>query len=128
MASITHPLRILVIDDDDALRSVLRQLLEMEGYSVALACHGNEGLGLASERPFDLVITDLLMPVKEGIETIREISRRWPRTKIIAMSGGGVGQGGVYLDLAMKLGAGRMLAKPFDFPELLNTVKELTAI
>jgi DNA-binding response OmpR family regulator len=124
MAENSPPLRILLIEDDDALCSVLRQLLEIKGFAVSVARHGEEGLKLAATCPFDLVINDLLMPVKEGIGTIREIRHRWPVTKIIAMSGGGIGQKGVYLDLAVKLGAGRMLAKPFDFQGLINVVDE----
>jgi len=83
--------RILVIDDESQLRAMLKKFLEMEGYEVITASNGKEGLHLFSEDPADLVITDLIMPDKEGIETIKELKASNPKTKVIAMSGGGKG-------------------------------------
>ena len=80
---------ILIIDDDDQIRRVLRKTLERDGYDVADAPNGKEGIRLYRENPADLVITDIIMPEKEGIETIRELRRDFPEVKIIAISGGG---------------------------------------
>src|SRR5262249_15356741 len=77
---------ILVIDDEEPVRTVLRQMLEKEGYNVEEAADGAVGLSLLQDHPIDLIITDLFMPEKEGIETMREVRRSFPQVKIIAMS------------------------------------------
>jgi len=116
---------ILIIDDDDQIRRVLRKTLERDGYKVADAPNGKEGIRLYRENPADLVITDIIMPEKEGIETIIELKRDFPEVKIIAMSGGGhIGPEG-YLQDAKMLGAQRTLTKPIERNELLKTVMEL---
>ncbi len=116
---------ILVIDDNKELRTLLAKALGAAGYTVATAEDGHQGLiKFAALRP-DLVLTDLCMPVKEGIEVITEVRRTHPQTKIIAMSSGGEGGHTVYLKLAQKLGAARQLEKPFSVQELLTTVQEL---
>lgn len=117
--------RILLIDDDEAIRMVLRTSLEVMGHQVEVAGNGREGLEKALAEMFDLVITDLIMPEKEGIETIQELHRRQPALKIIAMSGGGRGNAADYLPLAGLLGATRTMAKPFSHEELARTVKEV---
>jgi len=81
--------RILLIDDDAPVRRTLRKMLERQGYEVEEAPDGKAGLTLYQENPADLIITDLIMPEMEGIETIMELRRRFPDVKIIAMSGGG---------------------------------------
>lgn len=117
--------RILLIDDDEAVRLVLRTSLELMGHEVEVAGNGREGLGKALAEKFDLVITDLIMPEKEGIETIQELRRRRPALKIIAMSGGGRGNAADYLPLAGLLGASRTLAKPFSHEDLARAVQEV---
>ena len=79
---------ILIIDDDVHIRTILRKTLQSEGYQVVEASNGNEGVRLYREKPVELIITDLIMPEKEGIETIMELGRDFPDVKIIAMSGG----------------------------------------
>ena len=116
---------ILLIDDDAMLREMFKQGLEKYGHRVFLAADGDAGLAAQKSTVFDLVITDLIMPGKEGIETIMELRRRSPRLKIIAMSGGGQGTARNYLELAGKLGANRTLTKPFAFPELSATIAEV---
>jgi DNA-binding response OmpR family regulator len=116
---------ILVIDDDDQIRDMLREMLERAGYEVVLAADGDEGLRLFRERRADLVITDVVMPNKEGIEMIMELRVEFPKVKIIAISGGGRLGPETYLDLAEGFGAMRVFSKPFRLNELLAAVREL---
>ncbi len=116
---------ILVVDDDNQIRRMLRRILEKEGYEVVEAIDGDEAMRIYQERPVDLVITDLIMPKKEGIETIIELRRIFPEVKIIAISGGGRVGPAIYLTMAEKLGASRIFTKPFEKDELLAAVKEL---
>lgn len=118
--------RILIMDDDDQFREMLKMMLETEGYNdIEDAESGYVGMKLIRKSPFDLVITDIVMPDKEGIETIMEIKKYFPAIKIIAISGGGkIGPDG-YLMLAGQLGADKTLAKPFMQSELIRAVREL---
>jgi CheY-like chemotaxis protein len=110
--------RILLVEDDERVRLVLKDVLESEGYEIQEASNGKEGLqSLASSQP-DLILTDLVMPDTEGIEMIIKIRKSDPNVKIVAMSGDED-----YLDLAKKLGADRTLTKPFSNPVLLAAVK-----
>ena len=117
--------RILVIDDEDQVRKVIRHMLERAGYATIEAKDGEIGLRLHRKQPADLIITDIFMPEKEGLETIREILRDFPDAKIIAISGGGLTGALSYLNLAKSFGALRTLAKPFNRRELLTVVREL---
>ncbi len=117
--------RILIIDDEVQIRKMLRQLFEREGYEVFDASDGNEGLKLYRKNPADIVITDLVMPEKEGIETIKELYQEFPDVKIIAISGGGRIVPEHYLEIAKKFGAVRTFSKPFESKDLLMAVKEL---
>ncbi len=117
--------RILVIDDEDQMRGMLRQALERAGYEVEEARDGREGLWRYQASPPALVITDILMPEKEGLEIIRDLRRDNPEVKIIAISGGGRTGNLNFLEIAAKLGAQRTLQKPFGLRELLQTVQEL---
>ncbi len=117
--------RILVIDDDMQMREMLRQVLERAGYEVEDAADGKIGLHIQRQEPVDLVITDLIMPEKEGIETIRELRRDFPQLKIVAISGGGRISANGYLNVAKTIGADRTFSKPFELKELIGTVKEL---
>ena len=116
---------ILIIDDDVLICQLLRRILEQQGHRVTDAQDGRKGLNALQADPADLVITDLIMPGMEGIETIMEFKRRYPGTKIIAMSGGGVGKGTDYLSMAGKFGALRTIAKPFTIAELAAIVAEV---
>jgi CheY-like chemotaxis protein len=118
--------RILVIDDDLQFRQMLKQALEREGYEVVDAPDGREGIKLYRQAPTDLVITDILMPEKEGVETVIELKRDFPDVKIIAMSGGGRGMDAQdYFSLVKRLGAAQTFAKPFDHKKLFGTIQEL---
>ena len=118
--------RILIIEDDDQLRAMVRTMLEAAGYNdIEEAANGNIGIKLFRKRPFDLVLTDIVMPDKEGIETIMEIKKDFPAIKIIAMSGGGKIGADSYLVMAGHLGADKTMAKPFLQAEIINAVREL---
>ncbi|MCL2458511.1 MAG: response regulator [Desulfobulbus sp.] len=118
-------MRILVIDDDEQMRTLLRQVMEWAGYEVIEAGNGREGIQKYRKQPADLVITDLIMPEKEGLETINLLKKEYPDLKIIAISGGGRIGPEAYLPAAKGLGADRVFSKPFDVRELAETVKEL---
>ena len=100
--------RILIIDDDTRILDTYCSMLEHGGYEVVVATNGNEGIRTFKEELPDLVITDIFMPEKEGLETIRELKQDFPDVKIIAISGGGVGRNAApehYLKLAKRFGA-----------------------
>ena len=117
--------KILVIDDDDTVRLSLRLALEDADHQVEEAGDGLEGLNRFQANPADLVITDIFMPEKEGLETIDEIKRLSPATKIIAISGGGRMDPQDYLETARQLGADQALFKPFDIAQLVAVVADL---
>lgn len=116
---------ILLIDDNLKIREVLRQILERAGYEVMEATDGREGLSLYRKRQPDLVITDIVMPRKDGLETITDLRIEFPGSKIIAISGGGRLEPKPYLELAKGFGANRLLTKPFGHEEFLKTVQDL---
>lgn len=116
---------ILVVDDDQQVLEVLREMLRLEGHEVDLAENGLEALTALKHRRFDLVITDLIMPEKEGLETIADIRRDFGDVPIIAISGGGRGGPMNYLETARYIGANRTLNKPFARRELVEMVTDL---
>lgn len=116
---------ILIIDDDNQFRTMLRKMVERNGYEVVEASDGKEGIKLYRKNPTDLIITDLIMPDKDGIETIQELRKDFPDVKIIAISGGGRLGPHDYLHLAKMLGAQRTLTKPIELDELLKAIEEL---
>ncbi len=117
--------RILVIDDDAAVRRIIGRILERADHAVEFAANGAEGLQKFRTRRPDLVITDLYMPEKEGIETIQELRAEWPDLRILAVSGGLYGDiAGPLIDAEL-LGASATLAKPFTPDELQAAVARL---
>lgn len=117
--------RILIIDDDQHILLMLKKMLEKAGYEVDLASHGVDGLELFQKIQADLVITDIIMPEKEGLETIREMKRMRSDLKIIAMSGGGKISAENYLETAKIFGASLVLEKPFSQKTMVDAVIEL---
>lgn len=118
--------RVLIIDDEAALRAVVRESLEREGFEVVEAGNGAEGLALHREHPADVIVTDIFMPEKDGYAIIQELQREFPDTKVIVISGGGgIDLPDNYLDLAKRLGVRRTLSKPFQASELVATVREV---
>jgi CheY-like chemotaxis protein len=116
---------ILLIDDDPSVRQVVSEMLRQAGHAVTIAENGRVAVERLKGQTFDLVITDLIMPEQEGIETIAEIRRRDPHMPIVAISGGGRLGPGDYLETARYLGADATLAKPFGRQELIATVDAL---
>jgi len=118
--------RVLVIEDNSDLRSLIQAYLEEEGFEVVGAADGREGLQRQRSDPSEIVVTDIFMPGKEGIETVFDLKREFPGTRIIVMSGGpSLVQGMDYLGLARELGAAKTLAKPFTMKQLADAVREL---
>lgn len=118
---------ILLIDDEDIFREVLATALQHEGHTVRQAGDGMAGLKLFREKPAELVITDIVMPEKEGLDTIRDLHRDFPAARIIAMSGGLAHDSRLYLHMAEKFGAAAVLAKPFSLADLHRTVATVLA-
>ena len=118
---------ILVVDDDASFRGMLQSMLERQHHAVVVAQDGSEAMKRFREQPPDLVITDLIMPDKEGLETIREIRRGNADIRIIAMSGGGRVSPATYLSIALDMGADAVLAKPFSSQQLLDAIEAALA-
>ena len=119
---------ILIIEDDREVREYLESVLSRAGYEVISAVNGKDGVARFTDHPVDLVITDIIMPEKDGIETITDLKRHHPGVKIIAISGGERRPEGVsrnYLHSATLLGANRAMQKPITNEDLLNTVREM---
>ncbi len=117
--------RILVIEDDAPVRGILREVLEMKGYRVAEAENGKVGMKHHKKNPFDLVITDIFMPVKDGLETIAELREDYPGVKIIAISGVGIVKADCFLEVACELGADSTFQKPFKMEEMFFAIEGL---
>ena len=117
--------KILIIEDDTDFREMLSELLHRKGYEVGQASNGEEGIREALEHAYDLIITDIIMPDKEGLETILELKKNIPQCKIFAISGGGRSAAGNYLKTAEYFGAVRTFQKPFDPGELIEAIESL---
>ena len=109
--------RVLVIEDEDMVRITIKQILEKEGYEVEVAPNGKIGLEQQEANPADIVVTDIIMPEKDGVETTIEVRSRFPETKIVAVSGGGRVRNLSFLEHAKQV-----LPKPFTREELLGAI------
>ena len=126
---------ILIIDDEEDIRDALQMVLESAGHDVKVASNGNEGVELQRKTPADLIITDIIMPEKDGVTTIKEIREEFPGIRIIAISGGGGVQPveyvpeaittTAYLAAAKDAGADRVFTKPFEREDLIQAVEDL---
>lgn len=114
--------KIIVIEDEELVRYTLKLTLESVGHEVWEACNGREGVALVESTPCDLVITDIIMPEMEGIETISTLRSKSGQLPIIAVSGGGRIGNMDFLKAAKELGATTILPKPFEPDELLELV------
>ena len=129
--------RVIIIDDEKDIREVLKEVLERAGFDVDVASNGSDGMDLLREQGADLVITDVIMPGKDGVETAYDIRMEFPKTKIIVISGGGnvnpmeyeptAIKTTAYLASATEAGADLTLTKPFDRDEIVNAVRRLTS-
>ena len=118
--------RVLVIEDNRDMRDLLRVILEGAGYAVDVAEDGEAGLHALRARPADLIVTDIFMPNRDGLEIIPQLRADYPAVKVLAISGGGsVVKGKGYLATAREIGAHSVLAKPFDQQDLLRAVGAL---
>lgn len=117
---------VLVIDDDPQMLTLMSHILTRAGHNVTEASNGKIGEELCHKQRFDVAITDILMPVQEGMETIMIFKHNWPRMKVVALTGGGNTPASIYLSIAEKLGANKLLKKPFHKDELVQAVEELT--
>ena len=115
--------KILVIDDDDIVNGMIVQLLSEAGYDAVGAQDGDRGLKLVETESFDMIVTDIVMPKKEGLETILELRKKNKMVPIIAISGGGKINADEYLLVAKGLGAKYTFKKPFDNKAFLNAVR-----
>jgi len=117
--------KILVIDDDDRLRDVLKEMLSRAGHEVLVASDGSVGVEIYRDKKPDLVITDVIMPEKDGAEVIFELQKEFPDIKMIVMTGGGQGDAQAYLQ-SIKTYSNVKYAfeKPFAMEDLLKAVKE----
>lgn len=117
--------RILVIDDEPTALDLLRRILEMNGYEVMTAVNGQKGVELFKQHPCDLVITDMVMPIKDGLQTILDLRSAAPSLPVIAISGGGTISKERYLAVAGYLDNVVTIAKPFAIEEITEAVKTL---
>jgi CheY-like chemotaxis protein len=130
--NITKPMchkkkKVLIIDDEVDIANLLKRLFEKNGMEAHTAHNGDEGLRIAKEQEFDLVVTDIIMPEKEGVEVIFELQRECPSCKIIAVSGGGFLNPDEYLSTAKEIGVAATFSKPFDTKKLIETALELVS-
>ncbi len=119
--------RILIIDDEPTALEVLTKILQYEGYDVVTAANGAEGVELFRKTPCDLVITDMVMPVKDGLQTILDLREDVPDLPVIAISGGGAISKERYLAVAGYLERVATIAKPFSVESIIKTVADLLA-
>ncbi|MCB2180433.1 MAG: response regulator [Desulfobulbaceae bacterium] len=117
---------ILIIDDEEQIRNLLKRVFGKLGHTVVTAENGSVGLKILHQEVFDLVVTDIFMPEKEGMETIMEIKRDFPSVKIIAMSGGD--RSGIdFLPMTKALGASNCISKPFSNEEIVKLFESVLA-
>ena len=120
--------RILVVDDEPAIRELASRALTTAGAEAVTAGSAREALAAMEARPFDLAIIDIVMPDKEGVETIVEFKKRWPDCKIIAISGGGRVGPEIFLTLAAAFGADVTMRKPLSFAQLVQSAAVLLGL
>lgn len=116
--------RILIIDDEATVRLAIRQMVEWAGHEAVEAENGEQGVALQRENPTDLVIADMIMPERHGIDAVAEIMRNDPDVPVIAISGGAMMGHADYLPIARKLGVRHILDKPFEMSQLLTAIRD----
>jgi DNA-binding response OmpR family regulator len=116
-------MRVLVVDDNADMRESLRRLLVYSGFEAETARDGEQALAMHRRKPYQALVTDIYMPLRDGLETIQAFRRETPGIRVIAMSGGGNVAKGGYLGVAREIGADATLVKPFEFDTLLAALK-----
>lgn len=119
---------MLVIDDNEDFRVLAQLALQAENFDVSVAANGHDGMLLLRKHVADVVVTDIVMPEQDGIETIAELRREFPNVRIIAISGAVSGTGFDYLKVPIQLGVARILRKPFDMQDLVRLIRESTPL
>jgi DNA-binding response OmpR family regulator len=119
--------RFLILDDDEDIGSVVQMILQLEGHEAVVLTKADEAIALQRAQPAEVLITDIFMPDKDGLETIQQFRREFPEAKIIAMSGVGDTQRNTYLFSAREVGAAQVLRKPFEKEALLAAVQMVLA-
>lgn len=117
--------KILIADDEASVLEVVSRALALDEHMVVLAHDGEQAVMMARAEHPELALIDLFMPRKEGLETIMQLRKAYPELKIIAMSGGNPTHGMSFLEMATRLGAHRVLAKPFSIADLRTAVADL---
>lgn len=118
---------VCVIDDDASVRRTLCSQLEAAGFQTVEAVEGTSGMAAVRQTNPSVVVVDIIMPEREGLSTIKEIKEKHPATRILAISGGGIGDADRYLQFALSLGADDTLTKPFRMADLIERVQRLAA-
>lgn len=129
--------RVIIIDDEEDIRIVLKEIFKRAGFEAETASNASEGLDLLREHGAELVVTDVIMPGRNGVDTVYDIRMEFPNTKVIVISGGGnvtpsdyepaAIKTTAYLASAAAVGADLTLTKPFDREDLIRAARELTA-
>lgn len=119
---------ILIIDDDHQMRNLLREALLLDGLQADVAADGNEAAKHTASHAYKVVVTDIVMPDKDGFEVIFEMKSKYPQTQIIAISGGGRLNANDYLESARKFGVAATFSKPINRKELIAKIRELLAL
>ena len=119
---------VLIVDDDPQMLRLLTDVVELDNHDVLLAQDGALAMDFFEHQLPDLMITDILMPNKEGLELISEVREKFPKVKIIAYSGGGSSDPESYLEFATGMGADRVFSKPMPLAELREEIKELLSL
>ncbi len=117
--------RVLIADDNEEFAAVLQLALEADGYEVEVASNGRAALEAQRRHPADILITDLVMPERDGFETLTSFRAEFPKTKVVVISGQGRLHAPRYLFAAELMGADAVLQKPFDVAQLLQILKDL---
>ncbi len=117
--------RILIVDDDAQIRQLFKRILEEKGHQVFIAVDGEDGIIQYKKEKPDLMLLDIIMPNKEGIEVIREITSEYKNAKIIAVSGGGKGKAVDYLSYAKHFGAKQIIEKPVSPSKLIESINKI---
>jgi DNA-binding response OmpR family regulator len=120
------PIRIIVADDNGDSRESLKLALEMEGFHVETAAHGDEAYAHQLAQPADVLITDLFMPQRDGFETLDRFRREFPNTRIIVISGDSSRVRRSYIESAELMGADASFRKPYEIPALIAAIRRLT--